>query len=79
MTDRGRDHDSLEASLAQWTSGESIGDCIDRLGAAIAEMRAERVRIAAILETFRQAPLSVASVQPLLELAEALNGPLVTT
>ncbi len=72
MTDRGHHHASLEDSID--SLNESVERCIDRLGAAIAEMRAERVRIAAILETFRQAPISMASLQPLLELAEELNG-----
>jgi hypothetical protein len=64
MTDRGHTHESLD-------------ECLARLSAEIAELRAERVRMAAVLETFRQAPLSVSSVQPILALAEELNGAMV--
>ncbi len=67
MTDRGRFSGLNE-------DGESLSDCLDRLSTQIEALRAERAHIAAVLETFRQAELSVSSVQPLLDLAEELNG-----
>jgi hypothetical protein len=51
-------------------------ECLERLSGQIDALRTERVRIAAVLEAFRQAPLSVSSAQAILDLAEELNGAL---
>lgn len=39
------------------------------------QLRRERVHTAAVLEAFRDATLSISSVQPILDLADALCGP----
>jgi hypothetical protein len=36
----------------------------------------DRRRIAAILKTFRESPVSASSLQPVLQLADELNGPM---
>lgn len=71
MTDRGRPY-ALPTLPPR--DGESMEECLERLMTQIDALRKERVRIAAILDAFRQAPLSVSSVQPVLNLAEELNG-----
>lgn len=53
---------------------ETLQACCDRLSAEVAALRIERAKFVAILDTFRLAPLSVSSVQPILDLAEELNG-----
>lgn len=70
MTDRGRlrglDPHAPDRVLA---NGESLEECCDRQADTIKALHAERARIARILIDFTQAPISMASLQPILDLA----------
>lgn len=54
-------------------SHESIAECLSRITTERDVLRVERARIARILDAFSRAPLSMASVQPLLDLAVEMN------
>lgn len=50
----------------------TVDELIEELSQTIAELRAERVSVVSILDAFRQAPLTMSAVQPILDLAERL-------
>jgi hypothetical protein len=64
MTDRGKAYAIRDVHISS----------VAVMLAQLAERDAKLARIAAVLEAFRRAPLSINSVQPLLDLAEELNG-----
>lgn len=63
-------HNSLETALA---SLDALQDQIDILITQYAYLKAEHVRTAAILATFYEAPHTLSSLQPVLDLAVELN------
>lgn len=60
-------------SLDMTTNVNMIEATLDTLGLQIAEMQLERERIAKTLATFWAEPLSISSIQPLMDLARELN------
>ena len=58
---------ALDASLAR------LSDSIDTMLVDFAALRRQQQRIAAVLATFYRAPVSLSSLQPVLELAVELN------
>jgi hypothetical protein len=64
MTDRGKAYAIRDVHISS----------VAVMLAQLAERDAKLARIARILDDFRRAPLSISSVQPILALAEELNG-----
>lgn len=74
-TDAGNPFVRAESGQPQRISLVEHERTMDRLAREIAELRRDRVHIADVLSAFREAPLSISSVQPVLDLTDALCGP----
>lgn len=67
---------TVAARLSTHTHGRllSLTDDVRKMSDYIKKLEADRERIAQLLARFAAAPISISSIQPLLELNDELNG-----